>query len=79
MRMPMVDGKETIQVLLKMNPQLPIIGMSGISGLGTAREAGIEARFFLSKPFSAEQLLQILNEALPQAVEAGPDQPGLPS
>jgi len=58
MMMPVMDGPATIQVLLKMNPQVRIIAASGVGpgGRGPSAPAGTQA--FLAKPYSAETLLR---------------------
>ncbi len=63
MMMPVMDGPKTIQVLQRMNPQLRIIGVSGLSSnQSTALKFGV--RQFLLKPYTAETLLKTLDEVL---------------
>lgn len=65
MRMPVMDGSTTIQVLMKMNPQICIIAASGInSNSGIAKAAGAGVRQFLPKPYTAETILRALHQAL---------------
>lgn len=65
MRMPVMDGSTTIQVLMKMNPDVCIIAASGInSNNGVARSAGAGVRQFLPKPYTAETILRALYHAL---------------
>ena len=65
MRMPIMDGSTTIQVLMKMNPQVCIIAASGInSNLGLAQGAGTGVRQFLPKPYTAETILRALYHVL---------------
>lgn len=65
MMMPVLDGLGTIQVIRKMNPNLPIIAASGLEANGkTARLAGEGVKFFLSKPYSADVLLKTIRQAL---------------
>jgi CheY-like chemotaxis protein len=63
--MPHMSGQATIRVLRKMYPQTKIIAISGtVEGdelLGFAKE---DTDVFLSKPFTAEQLLKTLAEVL---------------
>jgi CheY-like chemotaxis protein len=65
MMMPVMDGPATIQVLRAMSPTLPIIAVSGLSAGGPGGHAvslGID--HFLPKPYSAETLLQTLQQVL---------------
>ena len=65
MRMPVMDGTTTIQVLMKMNPEVRIIAASGInSNQGIAKDAGAGVRQFLPKPYTAETILRILHQVL---------------
>ena len=68
MMMPVMDGPATIQVLLKLNPQVRIIAASGITqGRAPGGAAGAGAQAFLAKPYSAETLLRTV-----AAVVGGP-------
>ncbi|WP_395737475.1 PAS domain S-box protein [Prosthecobacter sp.] len=65
MRMPVMDGSTTIQVLMKMNPEVCIIAASGInSNNSAAKAAGNGVRQFLPKPYTAETILRALRQAL---------------
>lgn len=65
MMMPVLDGPGTINVLRKLNPQLPIIAVSGLSTAGQATQAAmLGIKHFLPKPYTAEALLVALREAL---------------
>ncbi len=65
MRMPVMDGTTTIQVLMKMNPEVCIIAASGInSNNGVAKAAGTGVRQFLPKPYTAETILRALHNVL---------------
>lgn len=65
MRMPVMDGTTTIQVLMKMNPDVCIIAASGINSNNTvAKAAGTGVRQFLPKPYTAETILRALHQAL---------------
>jgi two-component system, cell cycle sensor histidine kinase and response regulator CckA len=62
MLMPSMDGITTIRTLQKINPDVKIIAVSGLSNsdkVDTAYEIGIKA--FLSKPYTTNQLLQTIN------------------
>ena len=61
--MPAMDGLTTIRTLQKINPQVKIIAVSGLVSndkINAATEIGIKA--FLSKPYTAKQLLQTIGE-----------------
>ena len=68
MAMPVMDGPATIRVLQKVNPKVKIIGTSGLSASSNPAQRDISAvsgiQAFLSKPFTAEKLLNTLNEVL---------------
>ncbi|MDY6900119.1 MAG: response regulator [Cyanobacteriota bacterium] len=59
--MPIMDGLTTIRTLKKINPQVKIIAVSGLFSsekVNAITEIGIKA--FLSKPYTAQQLLQTI-------------------
>ncbi|KAM3115893.1 response regulator [Phormidesmis sp. 146-33] len=61
--MPVMDGPETIAILKRMNPEIEIVAMSGLSSksmIGEAAAAGVQR--FLSKPFTVRELLGTLQE-----------------
>jgi two-component system cell cycle sensor histidine kinase/response regulator CckA len=61
--MPVMDGAAATRALLRINPQTRVVAVSGYS----ARETQVSsagARWFLAKPYTAEQLLAKLREAL---------------
>lgn len=63
--MPSIDGFRIIKVLQRMNPDIKIIA---ISGLGANRQLlqtnGIEVQGFLSKPYTVEELLELITTVL---------------
>lgn len=68
--MPVLDGKTLITTLRKIDPQLKIIAMSGLMNAEQIKELkDLQVTNYLSKPFSAEMLLNalavILNEKKP--------------
>ncbi|MDB6152716.1 MAG: multi-sensor hybrid histidine kinase, partial [Chthoniobacteraceae bacterium] len=66
MMMPVMDGPETIQVLLKIDPEIPVIAASGFTISGHfARASALGVKHFLSKPYTAEMLLTALRQVLP--------------
>ena len=68
MAMPFMDGAAMIRALRKIEPELKIIGMSGLlNAEQTAQLNTLNVSNFLSKPFTAESLLQSLAAALKPA------------
>lgn len=65
MMMPVMGGATTIQVLMKMNPEVRIIAASGItSNEAVAKAAGQAVKAFLPKPYNAEAVLTVLRRVL---------------
>ena len=65
MMMPEMDGSITIRTLRKVNPQVNIIAVSGLASkenMSVVRAMG--ARAFLSKPYTAQELLKTLREVI---------------
>ncbi len=65
MVLPIMDGPATIVALKALNPNIKIIGSSGLAsrdGVAKATNAGI--RHFIPKPYTAETMLDTLNEVL---------------
>lgn len=65
LNMPMMNGVECIQNLIKINPKVEILVVSAISD----KETGIKAleygaNGFLTKPFSDQTLLRALTELM---------------
>jgi DNA-binding NarL/FixJ family response regulator len=60
-----MDGPATIRALQRLNPEVKIIAVSGLSGNGRmleAAQAGV--KLFLPKPYTAERLLKAISEIL---------------
>lgn len=65
MMMPIVDGPSTIQVLMRMNPQVRIVAASGLNANSmVAKAASAGVKHFISKPYSAETLLKTMRDLL---------------
>jgi len=65
MMMPFMDGLMTARALKRIRPSVRIIGSSGLEGQRKIAEAeGLEFAGFLPKPYTADQLLRALSEAL---------------
>lgn len=65
MMMPVIDGAALIAALRRINPDVPVIAMSGHAEgnqMGRAAKAG--TNHFLSKPYSAEVMLRTLHDVL---------------
>ena len=65
MAMPIMDGPATIVALKAINPEVKIVGSSGMAsdgGMAMARNAGIQ--HFIPKPYTAETMLNTLHEVL---------------
>ncbi|MEW6491591.1 MAG: PAS domain-containing protein [Cyanobacteriota bacterium] len=63
--MPVMGGATTIHALEKINPQVKIIAVSGLpSNQAVVEVDGSSVKAFLPKPYTAQALLQILQEVL---------------
>jgi len=61
--MPVMDGAAASRALLRINPRIKVVAVSGYSSKEAyAISAG--ARLFLAKPYTADQLLAIIKQAL---------------
>lgn len=65
MMMPIMDGPLTIRALQRLNPEIPIIAVSGLTKNGQAPAlTSLGAHSFLQKPYTAHKLLTTLADAL---------------
>jgi PAS domain S-box-containing protein len=63
--MPEMGGKQCLEELLKINPQLKVLIASGLSNdLSTTESGKRGARGFISKPFRVKELLQRVRKVL---------------
>lgn len=69
MAMPIMDGSATIRALRKITPSLRVIVSSGLPEHENDQEA-LQANAFLHKPFTAQQLLEVLQRVLISSVSA---------
>ena len=61
--MPSMDGRIAMGALQKINPQVKIIGLSGLAAHGKlAQAAGVKS--FLTKPYTTYEVLQTLHQLL---------------
>ena len=67
MLMPGLDGIQTIRVLKKVTPDVPIIGLTGYVGLGYMAQASAYGVICLPKPVVMADLIQEINEAIQSA------------
>jgi len=65
MLMPGLDGIQTIRVLRKITPTVPIIGLTGYVGLGYMAKAAAYGVICLAKPVVVADLIREINETLP--------------
>ena len=65
--MPRMDGRELAERATRLRPDLPVLFMSGHPDEGTRRLLLEGDRPYLQKPFTAEELLSRLEEALGRA------------
>jgi CheY-like chemotaxis protein len=65
MMMPTMDGPTTIRFLQKINPQVKIIGVSGlVSNHEMLELLGNSVKTFLPKPYTSQELLKNLQLVL---------------
>jgi PAS domain S-box-containing protein len=65
MAMPIMDGPTTIIALKQIDPEVRIIGSSGLGANGNvAKAVGAGVKHFVSKPYTVEALLKTLHAAL---------------
>jgi CheY-like chemotaxis protein len=64
MLMPGLDGIQTIRVLKKVTPDVPIIGLTGYVGLGYMAQASAYGVICLAKPVAVADLVREINEAI---------------
>ncbi len=67
MLMPGLDGIQTIRVLKKVTPDVPIIGLTGYVGLGYMAQASAYGVICLSKPVVMADLIKEITEAIQSA------------
>jgi CheY-like chemotaxis protein len=71
MMMPVMDGAATIQALRRINPKVKIIAASGLGTNGGTLKAGADIRHFLTKPYTAQLLLNTLRSILHESEKDG--------
>lgn len=64
MLMPGLDGIQTIRVLRKVTPSVPILGLTGHIGQGYMSQASAYGVICLSKPIQIDELVREVDEVL---------------
>jgi len=65
LRMPGLDGRQLVERLAAVDPDLPVVMMTGHGDIAEAVEAMKRGAYdFLAKPFAAERLIETLHRAL---------------
>jgi DNA-binding NtrC family response regulator len=65
LKMPLVDGLDLIDIIKKIDPQLPIIIITAYGTMETAEEAVQKGAYdFITKPFRKETILITIKRAL---------------
>jgi CheY-like chemotaxis protein len=64
MMMPIMDGAACILVLRKINPDVKIIAVSGLTGNDKSADVESAVQAFLMKPYTTEELLKTLHEVV---------------
>jgi CheY-like chemotaxis protein len=65
MMMPIMDGSAVVRVLMRINPAIKIVATSGLSSnVGVAKVFGTGVRHFLTKPYTAGNLLKGIRKIL---------------
>ncbi len=68
MMMPVMDGPAAVHVLRRIRPDVPIVASSGLDASGrTAKMMELGVTHFLTKPYSAPDLLHMLRAALEES------------
>jgi PAS domain S-box-containing protein len=68
MMMPILDGPATIRALLRLNPKIKIVAVSGLNAKsGVVEATGGSVKHVLTKPYTAGTLLKTLRAILDEA------------
>lgn len=62
--MPVMDGKAGIRELRKFNPEVKVIGLSGLTEKDKPEKNDAFVQAFLMKPYTAERLLNTLHDVI---------------
>jgi two-component system, cell cycle sensor histidine kinase and response regulator CckA len=70
MMMPVMDGLTTVTALHQLKPSLPIIAISGLNSIdAVAKSKRFGCEYFLAKPFTNSELLDVLSQSVRAAKE----------
>jgi two-component system, cell cycle sensor histidine kinase and response regulator CckA len=65
MMMPVMDGLTTVTALHQLKPDLPVIAISGLNSMeAVARAKRFGCQYFLAKPFTNSELLEVLSKSM---------------
>jgi PAS domain S-box-containing protein len=64
MMMPVMDGQASIRAIRRVNPEVKIIAVSGLTEKDRLAKVADLANAFLSKPYTAEKLLKTIHKVL---------------
>ncbi|VVB55339.1 Chemotaxis protein CheY [uncultured archaeon] len=64
MMMPIMDGQASIRAIRKINPEVKIIAVSGLTEKDRLAKVADLTNAFLPKPYTAEELLKTIHEVL---------------
>jgi two-component system cell cycle sensor histidine kinase/response regulator CckA len=64
MMMPVMDGQASIRAIRKINPEVKIISVSGLTEKDRLANIADYTKAFLPKPYTAEKLLKAIHEVL---------------
>ncbi len=77
-RMPDISGKIVLREIKRAKPALPVVIISGYATVQSAIQSmKLGAAHVLEKPFTPEELLQVVNDALTHAARITPEEQGL--
>lgn len=62
--MPVMDGPSLAAAARRLNPCIPIIATSGLRLQAEAERTRVDTPYFLSKPYSGEQLISMVQQVL---------------
>jgi two-component system cell cycle sensor histidine kinase/response regulator CckA len=62
--MPVMEGEESIRAIRKINPEVKIIAVSGLTDKDKLEKVSNYTNAFLPKPYTAERLLRTIHEVL---------------
>ncbi len=68
MMMPVMDGLTTVTALHQLKPDLPVIAISGLNSMdAVAKAKRFGCEYFLAKPFTNSELLEVLSKSVRSA------------